>query len=110
MQWSEGADPALPVPPHGHQLTQGIAAIERPPHMSEALLVARLDTACDAARAFDIDRHVGLAGGGHHGAAGQVAVQRKKALEVHVQVLTDGLAVGVPATNLVRQAEGQRVD
>jgi len=78
----------------------------------QRLLVPRshvLDNACKALVAAPA-RHVGLADRAHDGSRRQVAVKSEKALEVHVQILANGLGVAIPATNAVDELKRQRVD
>src|SRR4030081_1515965 len=78
--------------------------------MPEALLVSSIDASHYSSSAFEVGRHVGLAGRRQDRSPRQVSVQSEEALDIHMQVLSNRFAVGIPASDLVRQAEREGVN
>lgn len=101
----------LPVLPHLGSLANGKTAVEGTPHVPESLLVTSLNIDEKAANAsLATTSHVALADRAQNGAAGQVSVQREKALDIHMKILSNGFSITIPATNTIDEFERQRVD
>ena len=112
MKRSERPRRVLSLLPKFGCLADGIASIQRTPHVSQRLLISCAhvrDNACNTL-ATAARRHVCLADRGHDRPRSQVAVECKKALEVHVQVLANGLGIAIPTTDSVHQLKGKRVN
>lgn len=77
--------------------------------MPQSLLVSRLAVLEAPSNALPSAGDIRLTNRRQDSPCGQVPVQGKEALQVHVQVLADGAAVGVPAADFVCKAEGQGV-
>jgi hypothetical protein len=102
----------LPLFPELHGFPQRVASIQSTPHVAHCLLVASLHIDIDTLIALTMAscRDIRLADRAEDGPAGQITIKREEALDVHVQILADGLVVAVPATDTVDQFERQRID
>src|SRR6516162_8776103 len=102
----------LPLLPELHDLSQCEARVQGAPHVSQSLLVSSLHihTNPGDALAMTTRRDITLADGAENGPHRQITIKGEETLEVHVQVLANGLRVAVPASDTVDHFEGKRVD
>ena len=87
--------------PHGFQrFLDRIARVQRAPHMSHGLLVARSDVPGRPAPADGVAADVALARGTVEDADVEAARGGEVALQVHVQILADRFGPRVPAADV----------
>lgn len=101
----------FPVLPELYHLAHSITGIQSTPHVPDGLLVSGLDIgnhALVAAAGTTCD--VALADGADDSSHGQVTVEGKEALEVHMQILANGFRIAVPSSDTVDQFQGDGVD
>lgn len=72
--------------------------------MSNCLLITGLHVHESASKAtIPTSRHVGLANGTEHCAAGKVSIQSEESFDKHVQIFSNGLGVTVPTTDTINK-------
>ena len=95
----------LPLLPQLDKFPDSVAGVQSAPHVSECLLVASADIIVSlldlAVSAVSLD--VALADRAHDCPDCEIAVQREKALEIHVQILANSFRVGIPTTDAIDQ-------
>lgn len=108
---AESARGVLPFLPEFDDLSERISGVKGTPHMPHCLLVTSLHVRVNTAETLGaIATDVALTDGADDGPDGQVAVEREEALEVHVQIFSDGFVVAVPASDAVNKFQGHGVD
>lgn len=98
---------ALSVLPDLEHLAQRKAGVQCTPHVPYSLFVPRAHVETDATHTLAITAccDVALADRTDNGSHGQVAVEGKETLDVHVQVLADRLGIAIPAPDPIDQLE-----
>lgn len=112
MKRAERSGGVLPLSPDLDNLPESIPSIQSTPHVPESLLVPSLhvgDQTGDSL-AMTAASNIGLADRAHDGPNGQVTIERKEALEVHVQILANRFGIAIPTADTVNQFERHRVD
>lgn len=79
--------------------------------MAQSLLITCVHIHINAHHAIlSASRHIALAYGTQNSSRRQIAIEGEEALEIHVQVLSDGLAIAIPAADPVDKLEAQRIN
>lgn len=101
----------LPVLPELDDLAHSITRVQSTPHVTDCLLVSSLDIGDQTLVAVaSTTGDVALADGADNSSHGEVAVEGKETLQIHVQILANGFGVAVPTSNTINQLERNRVD
>src|SRR3569833_1880088 len=105
MEGSEGSRSVLALLPELPALPQSVAGIQDSTHVTLRLHVPSVEVVDDAAGTLAVSAggDVGLADGAQDGPDGQVTIEGEETLEVHVQILSDGLGVAVPTADAVNE-------
>lgn len=101
----------LALMPHLHTLAQSVTSVQSTPHVTESLLVASLQVENGASNATLVATlDVALADGAHNRPASQVTVGGEEGLQVHVEILTNGLGIGIPTADAVDEFKAHGVN